>query len=336
MNDYQSVSTFKKIIRSKAFMLIILLVFLVVLFTLLAPLNDGVFFQAATFQRILSDLAIPSCLTIGVGMLIVSGGIDLSAAKVGGLSAVVVAVGISRWEIPWWTAMLVALAIALVVGFVNAVLINELRFMPFIATMAMSTVGDAVLRLIATDKAGVQQTVTNFRDDTIDALNRVKFFGVTWSVVLLLILFVIYGIVLSKSKFGRMMYFVGGNRMAARLTGINSRKISYILFMNTSFLASIGGIIYATRVKNGGLMTMVNDQFTGMTAAILGGISFGGGAGGLGGAFVGLCVIRTFTQGMVIIGSSPYLTSVLSGVLLLAALSLDYVSQKRQQRRVGA
>ena len=122
--------------------------------------------------------------------------------------------------------------------------------------------------------------------------------------------------------------------MAARLTGINAKKILYILFINTSALAGVGGIIYATRVKNGGVATMMNDQFTGMTAAILGGISFGGGAGGLGGAFMGLIVLRTFSQGMIIIGSNTYLTAVLSGVLLVVALSMDYFSQRRQQKRV--
>jgi len=336
MEEYKSVPILTRILRSKAFLLLVLLVMLIIVFTILAPFNDGNFFKFTTLQRALSDLAVPSCLAIGVGMLIVHGGIDLSAAKVGGLSAVVIAVGISTWMIPWWLALIIALAIALCVGFVNAFLINELRFMPFIATMAMSTVGDAVLRLISTTGAGVQRAVVNFRDDTIDALNKVMIFGVTWSVVLVVILFIVYGIILSKTKFGRMMYFVGGNRMAARLAGINARKISYILFMNTSLLASIGGFIYASRVKNGGLMTMINDQFTGMTAAILGGISFGGGMGGLGGAFMGVLVLRTFNIGMVIIGANAYFTNIASGALLLIALSMDYFSQTRQAKRLTA
>ena len=90
------------------------------------------------------------------------------------------------------------------------------------------------------------------------------------------------------------------------------------------------------RTGSGSLNALANNQFTGLTAAILGGISFGGGAGGMGGAFIGLLVIRTFNQGMIIVGASPYLTAVLSGALLLAALSLDYFSQRRQQKRVGA
>ncbi|MCL2126221.1 MAG: ABC transporter permease [Oscillospiraceae bacterium] len=336
MQEFKSVPITSKILRSKAFMLIVLLVMLVIVFTLLAPLNDGQFFKATTLQRILSDIAIPACLTIGVGLLIVSGGIDLSAAKVGGLSAVVISVNIVNWGMPWWVGVLIALVISSVIGLINAVLVNELGFMPFIATMAMSTVADAILRLIATDSSGVVRAVINFKNDSIDAINKFTIFGLTWSVVLLLILFIVYGLLLSKSKFGRQMYFVGGNRLAARLAGINSKRVSYFLFINTSFLAGLGGFIYTTRVKNGGLTTLMNDQFTGMTAAILGGVSFGGGAGGLGGALVGLIVIRSFNQGMVIIGASPYLTSVLSGVLLLVALSLDYFSQRRQAKRVGA
>jgi len=335
-NSFSYKATINRIVRSKAFMLIVLLVILIIVFTLLAPLNDGVFFQRQTLMRILSDIAIPSCLAIGVGMLIVSGGIDLSAARVGGLAAMTVAVGISRWGLPWWGAFIAAIIVASIVGLVNAVLINELGFMPFIATMAMASVAQAIMALIATDNAGRSLSVIPFVDDTIDSINRIKFLDVTWSAYLLLLLFIIYGIILSKSKFGRMMYFVGGNRQAARLTGINAKKISYILFINTSALAGLGGIIYTTRVKNGGILTMVNDQFTGMTAAILGGISFGGGAGGMGGAFMGLVVIRTFSQGMVIVGSSSYLASVLSGVLLIIALTLDYFSQRRQQKRVNA
>ena len=335
-HNISAAATVRRIIRSKAFMLIVLLIVLIIIFTLLAPLNDGVFFQKQTLMRILSDIAIPSCLAIGVGMLIVSGGIDLSAARVGGLAAMTVAVGISRWALPWWCAFIVALIIAGVVGLVNAVLVNELGFMPFIATMAMASVAQAIMALIATDNAGRSLSVIPFVDETVDNINRIKFFEVTWSAYLLLILFIIYGIILSKSKFGRMMYFVGGNRLAARLTGINAKKISYVLFINTSVLAGLGGVIYTTRVKNGGILTMVNDQFTGMTAAILGGISFGGGAGGMGGAFMGLVVIRTFSQGMIIVGSSSYLASVLSGVLLIIALTLDYFSQRRQQKRVNA
>ena len=337
MESYQRVSLLRRIIRSKAFTLICLLAGLIILFTILAPLNAGAqFFKRTTLNRILSDLAIPACLALGTGMLMVSGAVDLCASRVGALAAVTLATSLLRWGWPVWLGIVVALAFAACVGLINALLVNELKFQPFIATMAMSTVVYAILMLVSTDKSGVMSSIVNFRNSTVDKINNFTIFGLTWSVVLLVILFLIYGILLSKTTFGRRMYFVGGNRQAARLAGINGRRISYILFINSSVLAGIGGIIFATRTKSGSLTTMATEQFTGMTAAILGGISFGGGSGGMGGAFIGLLVLRTFNQGMIIVGSSAYLTAVLSGALLLAALSMDYFSQRRQQKRVGA
>jgi ribose/xylose/arabinose/galactoside ABC-type transport system permease subunit len=101
-------------------------------------------------------------------------------------------------------------------------------------------------------------------------------------------------------------------------------------------MGCLAGLIYTSRVKQGSLSALATDQFTGLTAAILGGISFGGGSGGMGGAFIGLLVIKTFNKGMTIIGASSYVTNVLSGALLLAALSFDYYSQRRQRKRIGA
>jgi ribose/xylose/arabinose/galactoside ABC-type transport system permease subunit len=143
-------------------------------------------------------------------------------------------------------------------------------------------------------------------------------------------------LVLAKSKFGRTIYLVGGNPVASKLAGINSKGISYFLFINCSVLGGLSGIVYTSRSSQGSLLALANDQFTGMTAAILGGISFGGGSGGMGGAFLGLLVIKTFNKGMTIVGASSYLTTVLSGALLLAALTIDYFSVRRQQKRIGA
>ncbi|NLA87498.1 MAG: hypothetical protein GX847_09545 [Clostridiales bacterium] len=153
---------------------------------------------------------------------------------------------------------------------------------------------------------------------------------------MMVLAFIIYGLMLSKSQLGKSIYLIGGNREASRLSGINSKRISYFLFMNCSFLGGISGLVYTMRVKQGSLLALQTDQFTGITAAILGGISFAGGSGGMGGTFVGLLVIKTFNKGMMISGSSTYLTSVLSGALLVAALTLDYMSQRRQHKRVGA
>ncbi|MDR1299290.1 MAG: ABC transporter permease [Oscillospiraceae bacterium] len=337
MKDVARVSAVNKAIRSKAFTLCILLIALIVVFTILGSLNEMKFFTSKTFISILQDLAVPAFLAIGAGCLLVSGGIDLSQSGVGAMAGMLVAVGIEWWHLPWFAAMLVALAVAGCIGAINAALVNELRMAPFIATMAMTSVIKALTMLVATDGNGSLKSVLTYENKAFTRLGTYQFGGVLpLPVVLLAIAFVVYGLMLSKSQLGRSIYMIGGNPNAARLSGINSHAISYFLYINCSVLGGVSGLIYTARTKQGSVQALMTDQFTGMTAAILGGISFGGGAGGLGGAFMGLLVIKTFNKGMLMAGSNSFLTTVLSGALLLAALTLDYLSIRRQRKRVGA
>ena len=337
MKDVAKISGSKKILRSKAFPLIILLLVLIAIFSVTAILNDATFFTKITFFRILEDLAIPGFMTVGAGCLIVSGAIDLSQATVGGLAAVIVAVGSAWWGLPWYVCSIIALAATAAFGLFSAILVNELHFQPFIATMATSTIASATILLVQTQPNGMVSGIVNFKNQALVNAVTYKVFGqISALALVIIVLFASYGLMLAKSKFGRMLYLVGGNPAATRLSGIKSKGISYALFINCSVLSGVAGLIYAFRTQSGTSWALTGYQFTGMTAAILGGISFGGGAGGLGGAFVALLIIRTFGMGMTISGAGPYLTNVLQGVLLLAALSFDYYNIRRQQKRVGA
>jgi len=337
METATGTSAFKRILRSKAFTLIILLVALIVLFTILASLNDAKFFTYKTFVNILQDLAIPAFLAIGAGCLLVAGSIDFSQWAAGAIAGMIVAVGIAWWHLPWYVTFIIALIITACIGALNAVLVNVVRMAPFIATMATTAIIRAISMLIGTNSQHVLQSSVNFNDPTITVIGTYSVGGVIpATVILALIAFVVYGLMLSSTRLGRSIYMIGGNPNASRLAGLNAQKISYFLFINCSVMGGIAGLIYTSRSKQGGLQALQTDQFTGMTAAILGGISFGGGSGGMGGAFIGLLVIKTFNKGMLISGSSTYLTTVLSGALLLAALTLDYVSLRRQRKRIGA
>lgn len=336
MEGLSRTSLSKKIIRSQAFTLVIMLVILILIFSIVAILNGGTFFNTSTFISILQDLAVPAFLAIGAACLIVSGSIDLSQAAVGALSGVIVAISISWWGFPWYAAVLLALAASAAVGFFNAIMVNELRLAPFIATMAMMAIVRAIVMLLSTDDTGVMQSSINFKEPTLTSIASYQVFKfVPASVLLLIVAFIVYGLILKKTKMGRSIYMIGGNPMASRLSGINAKKISYFLFINCSLLGGLSGIIYTARAKQGSLQALSGDQFTGLTAAILGGISFSGGSGGMGGAFIGLLVLKTFYKGMMIGGSSTYLTSVLSGALLIVALTLDAWSQRRQNKRLG-
>ncbi|MDR2664971.1 MAG: ABC transporter permease [Oscillospiraceae bacterium] len=323
-------------LRSKAFTLVVLLVILVALFTVLASVNNTRFFTARTFIGILSDLAVPSFLAIGAGCLIVSGNIDLSQASVGAMAGVILAVGISWWQIPWWGAIVLAIAASAAAGLLNAVIVNELGIAPFVTTLAISSVIKGITMLLSTDPGNILVSSIAFTTPATDAIAAASFGDIPATAIVMVAAFIVYGLMLAKTKLGKSIYLIGCNRVAARLSGLGEKKISYFLFINCSALGGVSGVILSLRSKQGTMLALQSDQFTGVTAAILGGISFSGGSGGMGGAFMGLLVIKTFNKGMMIADSNTYLTFVLSGVLLIAALTMDYVSVRRQRKRAGA
>ena len=328
----RSTTVLERFRSSKLFTLLILLAVLIIVFSIWAAAIGNNFLQASVFLTILNSIVVTSFLGLGASFLMVSGNIDLSASTIGAFGGMFMAAGITYWNLPWFVAIFLALCVAAAFGAFNAVLVNEFKFQPFIATMAMSSVIRGIQMLISMDfsKPDPGPTTIYFSNSALEWIGSYNVFGeIPVTIFLSLLAFLVYGIILSKTKFGMQMYMCGGNRMAARLAGINQKKISYILFINCSVMGALSGVVLSCRTRQAAILALQNDQFTGMTAAMLGGISFGGGSGGMGGAFIGMLVLNTFKQGLQVINFSAFWTNVFSGLLLIAALSLDYISKRR-------
>ena len=321
-------SALKKFTRTKLFALLILLVLLT---TIVAIASEGRFLTPSNITSILDSMIITSMLTIGAAMLLISGQLDLSMGTVGTASAVMFAYLMEVMSWPWAPALILTLLAAAVIGSLNAALVNLARFPAFIATLGMASVAEG---LSYTFSSGAQIPV---RDPFIRWIGSGRIGNVLpVSIVLLIIAFVAYGVILNKTKFGRHMYLVGGNPHATRLSGINPRKVSFILFINSSIMGALSGILLCSRVASATSLGIKDRQFFGLTAAILGGISFGGGTGGMGGAFVGLLIFSAFSNGMVQLRVESFWTQVIYGILLLTALTFDYVSRRRSLRKAKA
>jgi ribose/xylose/arabinose/galactoside ABC-type transport system permease subunit len=325
----------KKFLQSKIFPLAVLFVLIIIIFTIWAPLRSKTFFSVPTLATILNSMTVAGFLAVGASFLMITGNIDLSAASVGAFGGVFCAAAIIYWHIAWPLAAILSIAVCAFFGLFNAFLINEFGFQPFIATMAMSSVIKGAMTLVSV-KDGAAQTIL-LPDNAAyrfllqigqGKINISSTISIPYNVFLLIAAFIIFGIILSKTKFGMKMYLVGGNPFAARLVGVNPKKISYILFANSAAMGGIAGLINAAKSNQGSIVALQTDMFTGLTAAMLGGISFGGGSGGMGGAFLGLMITRTFAQGMNTVNANVYWTTVFSGILLLVALTLDYFNQR--------
>jgi ribose/xylose/arabinose/galactoside ABC-type transport system permease subunit len=328
-------------LRHRIFSLLLLLIAMIVMFSVWSNAKGGSFFQMSTLRNILNSIVLSAFLAIGAGCLLISGNLDLSIAAVGAFGGMVLAMGIVRLGLPTFVAMLISLIVCGLLGAFNATMVTKFRFPAFIATLAMTSMSRGAMYIISSigNPEGPVATHINVNfNNIIEYIGQGTIFtigrgdnalAVPFGVVIVLIFFVFYGLLITKSKFGLKMMMVGGNPTAATLAGINSKRISYILFINASLLGGVAGIFSTARLGQASLLALQTNQYTGITAAILGGISFGGGAGGMGGVFVGLLILMSFQIGMSTVGVNPYWVNVLSGVILLLALTLDFLNQKR-------
>ena len=316
-------SFFDKFRKSKTAILVVLVIIEWIAFTIL---SDGLFISVINIRNILNSIVITSFLTVGAVLLMVRGFVDISSSAVGCMMTMMVAV-LMRDGVHWSLAILICLAISAVIGLINAVLINECKFQPFIVTMAMATVVKGMTYLTCGTQA------TPIKDKLMIEFGTGRIGGlVPYTLVLALIVIAVYGFILSKTNFGKSIYMCGGNPKAAALAGLKPKRLAYILFVNSSVLAGFAGCLLAFRLKSGALDAITNGQFLGLTGAILGGVSFGGGTGGMRGAFVGMLLLNGFSNGLTIMSIPAWWQTFGSGALLLVALTFDYVTNIRRRK----
>jgi ribose/xylose/arabinose/galactoside ABC-type transport system permease subunit len=327
--EASSATWIKKFIRSKMFTLLLLLILIIVFFTIV---TNGQYIGLRNIKNIFASLTVAALLTIGAGCLIISGQMDLSTGALGTSAALVFGTFLTTMGMPWPVALLLALILCALFGLMNAALINELGFPGFITTMASASIATGAGLIVTGAKA------VKISDEVIVYIGTGKIFNgfLPISIFIALAAFIGFGVMLKKTKFGRSIYLVGGNAQAARLAGLNPKRVSYILFANSSVMGGLAGILLAASLKSATNAGVTGNQFTGMTAAILGGVSFGGGAGGMGGAFMGLLILNAFNNGMTTIpGLDSFWRMAASGALLLFALTLDVVSQRSARTKRG-
>jgi len=309
-----------KVVKSKMFALIILLA---ILSAIMQVGSGGIFLHPINIRTILDMMIITGMLTIGSAMLLIAGALDLSMGTVGTMAGMLFAVLLRNYGVHWSLAFIICILLAAVFGVINAILVNYANFPAFIATLGIASVAEGVSFLFA---GGVNVSLS---DPFMRALATGRFMNNTipFSIIILLVFFIVYGIILAKTKFGRQIYLIGANPQASRLVGINPRRISFILFINSSVLGAIAGIMFNSRVGAATTLGITDRQFFGLIAAILGGVAFGGGTGGLGGAFMGLLIFSAFSNGMFLMGVDSFWNQTMFGLLLIAALAFDYIGR---------
>lgn len=282
------------------------------------------FLTRTNMVNLLRTCATNCFLAIGVQLTIILAGIDLTGGALAALSGVICVMTFETFGLPIYMGILFGIFIGAIVGVINGIIITYTGIHPFVVTLAMQSICRGTAYLIAN---GSPVTTTSH---TFGSFGTGYFETIPLPVVYMVIFLILDFFLLNKMKFGRHTYAVGGNETAARFSGINVNKIKILVWTISGMLAGFCGVVLAARLSSGQPSTGEGYETDAIAAAVLGGTSFFGGTGTMGGLIVGVLIIGVISNGLNLMHVNSYWQYVLKGIIIIAAVYFDMIKQKRQ------
>ncbi len=275
----------------------------------------------------LRDLSILGILAIGETFVVIGGGIDLSVGSVLLFAGIISDDLIRLAGLDASLAVAVALAAGCILGALNGVLVSRLRISAFIVTLASLYIIRGVgLSLYRSDVHNLQATIIS--DDAFIFIGQGDLFGVPLSFIMFAAMLATGAFLLRRTRFGLHLYALGGSELAARLTRIRVARIQVATYVIAGFCAALAGIILTARLQTGAPEAGSGEEFDVIAAVIIGGASLFGGRGTLVGTLLGAAFITVLAKGQTLIGVPSNYQSFTRGIVILAAVSLDVLSQR--------
>jgi len=284
------------------------------------------FFSGTNFSLILQQISYTAVLAIGQTLIILIAGIDLSIGIVMALGGLVMAKLATESGLNPVLAILAGLLTTMFFGFVNSQVITRLRVPPFIATLGMLGIVTALNQTYSGS-----QTINNLPPALTALGNTFKIGGtaITYGTVLMLVLYLIAWFVLSETAPGRHLYAAGNNPEAARLSGIPINRLTVIVYTVAGLIYGVAALILVARTGVGDPNAGQTDNLDSITAVVLGGTSLFGGRGNVLGTLLGAIIVGVFRNGLQLIGIPSVYQSLITGILIIAAVALDQVSRRK-------
>lgn len=290
-------------------------------------------------------VAINAILAIGMLMVILTGGIDLSVGSIVGLAGIVAGVLLEGLHLgfantilylPVWGVILVAIMVGTGVGAVNGVLVTRFSVAPFIATLGTLYMARGAALLISDGETYPNLGGSPALGNTgFDFLGSGRIAGIPTSIWLMAAFAVAAVLLTRKTPFGRWIYALGGNARAAELAGVPVRKVTTRVYMISGACAAVAGLIIASELTSAAPQAGNTFELNAIAAVVIGGASLSGGRGNVRGVLIGAFVIGFLADGLVILGVSTFWQTVIKGAVIVLAVILDQ-GQQRVQRRGAA
>lgn len=308
----------------KKYTVMFILILLMVVFSLTSPY----FLTLRNITNIITQNTYFIIAAIGLSFVMIGGGIDLSVGYQMSLVGVVTAMMMTVYHFPVGVSVGLGLLLGTFLGLVNGLIVTNIKVFPLIVTIATSTVFQGVSYLIS--KA---QTFRNYPDSFL-WLTKGKLLGMNIDIILTILVVALASFVYYKTNFGWNVLALGGNEEASRLAGINTRRIKVAVYAICGFFVAVATMVMISKANTTSSAFGPGIEFTVLTAAIVGGISFMGGEGNMLGLVTGVFLLAVLGNGMQLAGWGTYAQYIVKGVILLGAVTFDeYQKTSRKSKK---
>ncbi|GGV34099.1 ABC transporter permease/substrate-binding protein [Streptomyces spectabilis] len=293
------------------------LVVLVVAMSLLS----GDFLTTQNLLNVGVQAAVTAILAFGVTFVIVAAGIDLSVGSVAALSATVLAWSATKEGVPVWLALILAVATGLACGVVNGLLVSYGKLPPFIATLAMLSIGRGLSLVISQGSPIAFPESVSKVGDTLGGWLPVP-------VLVMVAMGLITAVILARTYLGRSMYAIGGNEEAARLSGLRVKRQKIAIYALSGLFAAVAGIVLASRLVSAQPQAAQGYELDAIAAVVIGGASLAGGVGKASGTLIGALILAVLRNGLNLLSVSAFWQQVVIGVVIALAVLLDSLRRR--------
>jgi ribose transport system permease protein len=327
---------------------------LLVLLCAVTGFENPRFFSEANLANTANLIGLFGIFSIGVGLVIITGGIDLSIGSMIALNGMLLVIALTDWHLPWPLAVLFALAVPMLLGLAHGVLITKFKMQPFIVTLCGLLLYRGIARFIASDTTKGFGEAEGFK--TLQWLASGKFpppppitppnmppspppwwssnVGLPMPFIFLIIIAVIMWVVLHRSVYGRYLFAVGRNEEATRFSGVNTRVIIAGSYVVAGLLTGISGILFAFYTNSVTPSTHGNFyELYGIAAAVLGGCSLRGGEGSIIGILIGTALLLVLQNLVNLLGIPSSLNFAVMGAVVLIGVLADQLFQNRAAKK---
>ena len=306
-------------------------ILLVVLCAIVSAINPN-FLLAINLQNLARQIGAFGIFSIGLGLVIITGGIELSVGSMMALLGVLLSMMLTEWGFPVPLAVVASIAIAMVLGSIHGLLITRVNIQPFIVTLCGLMFYRGMARFLTNDETKGFGTVTGL--DFLRYVANGNLFRIPMPFVLLILISVIAWVALHRSVYGRYLYATGRNEEAARYAGINTKRVITFAYVLSGALTGVSGIIFAFYTNSVSPANHGNAyELYGIAAAVLGGCSLRGGEGSIIGILIGTALLQVLRNLVNLLGIPSSLDFAVMGAVILIGVIADQIFTERRNRR---